>query len=363
MCRQRRVLGILGVQRAWWKLPRSVLGVLRVWRLANGRLECPNKRGLCAGKGQAAMLERWRPGAWWKLPRGMDGQRAWWKLPRGMRRQRAGCNPGAAKADGQRACWKLPRSVLGVLRVWRLANGRLECRNKRGLCAGIKGRLQCWSADGQELGGSCCEGCAGKGQAATLEQQRLTAKSLVEAKADGQRPWWKLPWRKIPHLRWSQAPPRPWRRPGPADMFWFLLVHGLQKWCGGDFRGFWLLEVIHLQPSSCMLSVSTFLQIQTTVCGQMMALWWFYLYNTVSNITVIQVQVLKDDSYLYVPVLLVSELGLKHQPSTESSNQRSYKHVLLGPFLLVYESIYLYYNIYIYKINIYIYKINIYIYI
>ena len=41
----------------------------------------------CAGKGQAAMLERWRPGAWWKLPRGMC-------------RQRAGCNPGAAKADG-----------------------------------------------------------------------------------------------------------------------------------------------------------------------------------------------------------------------------------------------------------------------
>ena len=146
MCRQRRVLGILGVQRAWWKLPRSVLGVLRVWRLANGRLECPNKRGLCAGKGQAASLEQQRLTA-----RGLGG----------MCRQRAGCNPGAAKADGQRAWWKLPRSVLGVLRVWRLANGRLECPNKRGLCAG-------------------------KGQAAMLERwqpgawwkQRLTARGL-----------------------------------------------------------------------------------------------------------------------------------------------------------------------------------------
>ena len=123
----------------------------------------------CAGKGQAAMLERWRPGAWWKLPRGMC-------------RQRAGCNPGAAKADGQRAwCWwKLPRGswrVLGVLSVWSLANGRLECRNKRGLCAG-EGQAQCWNAGGQELGGSCREGCAGKGQAATLEQQRLTARGL-----------------------------------------------------------------------------------------------------------------------------------------------------------------------------------------
>ena len=53
-----------------------------------------------------------------------------------------------------------------------------------------KGRLQCWNADGQELGGSCREGCAGKGQAATLEQQRLT----------GQRGWWQLPrgnWRVL----------------------------------------------------------------------------------------------------------------------------------------------------------------------
>ena len=41
-----------------------------------------------------------------------------------------------------------------------------------------KGRLQCWNADGQELGGSCREGCAGKGQAATLEEQKLTARGL-----------------------------------------------------------------------------------------------------------------------------------------------------------------------------------------
>ena len=39
-----------------------------------------------------------------------------------------------------------------------------------------KGRLQCWNADGQELGGSCRQGCAGKGQVATLEQHRLTAR-------------------------------------------------------------------------------------------------------------------------------------------------------------------------------------------
>ena len=53
-----------------------------------------------------------------------------------------------------------------------------------------KGRLQCWNADGQELGGSCREGCAGKGQAATPGT----------AKADGQRASWKLPrgsWRVL----------------------------------------------------------------------------------------------------------------------------------------------------------------------
>ena len=126
----RRVLGVLGKagkrQAAVTREgPRRVLGVLGVWRLANGRLECRNKRGLCAGKG---MLERWRPGAWWKLP----------------------------------------RRVLGVLGVWRLANGRLECRNKRGLGAGKgqaammerwrpgKGRLQPW-----RLGGSCRGGFEG----------------------------------------------------------------------------------------------------------------------------------------------------------------------------------------------------------
>ena len=52
-----------------------------------------------------------------------------------------------------------------------------------------KGRLQCWNADGQELGGSCREGCAGKGQAC----------NPGAAKADGQA-WWKLPrrnWRVL----------------------------------------------------------------------------------------------------------------------------------------------------------------------
>ena len=165
--------------QAWWKLPRRVLGV---WSLANGRLECPNKRRLCrqrAGCNAGTLTARkeqqpwsskgWQPGlveaaadgfssnpgaakadgqAWWKLTRRVLGV---WSLANGrlecpnkrrLCRQRAGCNagtltarykssnPGAAKADGQ-AWWKLPRRVLGI---WSLANGRLECPNKRRLC-------------------------------------------------------------------------------------------------------------------------------------------------------------------------------------------------------------------------------------
>ena len=107
-------------QRAWWKLPRgnwkflSVVSVLRVRSLANGRLECPNKGGLCAGK----CSKGWRP--------------------EGLVEAAARELEGLKRFKGFKGS---------------LANGRLECPNKRRLCAG-------------------------KGQAATLEQQRLTAKGL-----------------------------------------------------------------------------------------------------------------------------------------------------------------------------------------
>ena len=49
------------------------------------------------------------------------------------------------------------------------------CRQRAGCNAGTEGLVE---AEGQELGGSCRKGCAAKGQAATLEPQRLTAKGL-----------------------------------------------------------------------------------------------------------------------------------------------------------------------------------------
>ena len=131
-------------QKAWWKLPRGswrVLGVLRVWRLANGRLERPSNRGLCRQTAgcNAGTAKAYGQKAWWKLPRGIWrvlGVLRVWGLAngrlerpnnRGLCRQTAGCNAGIAKAYRQKAWWKLPRGismVLGVVRVWRLANGR-----------------------------------------------------------------------------------------------------------------------------------------------------------------------------------------------------------------------------------------------
>ena len=119
MCRQRAGCnpGTANAdgQRAWWQLPRGIWRVLSVWRLANGRLECPNNReGYVQAKGRLQTLEQQTLTA-----RGLGGQ-----LPRGI--------------------WR----VLRVLSVWSLANGRLECPNNRGLCAALCGRLQCWNSQG-----------------------------------------------------------------------------------------------------------------------------------------------------------------------------------------------------------------------
>ena len=109
--------------------------ILRVGRLANGRLERPNNRGPWR---QTASFKALRPNA--------CGQSAWWKLARdilgvlrggqtagllnaltreshGPRRQTAGLKALTTNACGQSAWSKLPR---GILRVGRLANGTLE---------------------------------------------------------------------------------------------------------------------------------------------------------------------------------------------------------------------------------------------
>ena len=218
--------------QAWWKLPRRVLGV---WSLANGRLECPNKRRLCrqrAGCNAGTLTARkeqqpwsskgWRPGL---VEAAAEGFRdlGIWSLANGrlecpnkrrLCRQRAGCNAGTLTARKEQQPWsskgwrpglvEAAAEGFRVLGIWSLANGRLECPNKRRLCRQRAGcnagtltarkEQQPWSSKGW-LGGSCQawwkltrEGCAGKGQAAmlerwrpgiraaTLEQQRLTAR-------------------------------------------------------------------------------------------------------------------------------------------------------------------------------------------
>ena len=148
---------------AWSMLPR---GILRVWRLANGRLERLNNRGpwrQTAGF-KALTTNACRQSAWLKLLRGIlrgleangrlqgsnnkclspeveaaagdfkglkPGKRQAWTPynNRGPWRQTAGFKALTTHACRQSAWSKLPR---GILRVWRLANGRLERLSNRG---------------------------------------------------------------------------------------------------------------------------------------------------------------------------------------------------------------------------------------
>ena len=113
--------------------------ILSVWRLANGRIERPKNRGLCAGKRQAATLEQQGLTA-----TGLGGS---------CREEAAARLLRHGRPKNRGLCRQTAGSISSVLSVWRLANGRLERPKNRGLCAG-------------------------KRQAATLEQQGLTATGL-----------------------------------------------------------------------------------------------------------------------------------------------------------------------------------------
>ena len=80
-----------------------------------------------------------------------DGQRAWWQLPRGMCRQRGrlqpwnskGCRPEGVVAAASNALTRegYVQAKEGLKHFMGLkpVNGRLECPNERGLCAGKGG--------------------------------------------------------------------------------------------------------------------------------------------------------------------------------------------------------------------------------
>ena len=103
-------------QSAWWKRLRGflrVLSVLGVLRLAHGRLEGPNHRGL------------WRQTAGCNaLTTNACGRSAWWKQRSNNKCLWPECLVEAAATD-----------IKGLKRfdVLRLANGRLERPNNRGL--------------------------------------------------------------------------------------------------------------------------------------------------------------------------------------------------------------------------------------
>ena len=122
-------------QRAWSKLPRSIL---RIWGLANGRLERPKNRWPWRQMASlnALTTNACGQGAGSKLPQnilrvwGLANGRLERRKNRWLWRQMASLNALTTNACGQRAWSKLPRSIL---RAWGLANGRLERPKNRWL--------------------------------------------------------------------------------------------------------------------------------------------------------------------------------------------------------------------------------------
>ena len=126
-------------QSAWSKLPR---GILRVWSLANSRLERPNNDGLWtqttgwkALTTNACRQSACGPGCRVKAAAGYftglrAGKRQAWTPynNRGPWRQTAGFKALRPNACGQSAWSKLPRDILGV---GRRANGRGHGRKRQ----------------------------------------------------------------------------------------------------------------------------------------------------------------------------------------------------------------------------------------
>ena len=185
-----------------------MLRVWRVWRLANGRLERPNNRGYVQANGR---LQCWNSKGWppqglveadalttegyaGKRPakhfRGFKGLKTGKRHAWTPQQQRlcAGKRQAATLEQQRPTATGLGGSCREGVRLLTLANGRLERPNNRGYIY-ANGRLQSWNRRG-------------------LRPQGLV--DNVEAMAVT---------KQGPHLRWSQAPPLPWRRPGSADIY------------------------------------------------------------------------------------------------------------------------------------------------
>ena len=108
--------------------------------------------------------------------------------------------------------WRVWRVLEGVWRVWRILE-RLEGFGGFGVFAGWQ--TAALKANRRPLlwpwpWGACWGSGLGPGVPAGQGVWRVW--TVLEGFGGG-------PTGQVPHLRWSQAPPRPWRRPGSADFF------------------------------------------------------------------------------------------------------------------------------------------------
>ena len=104
--------------------------------------------------------------------------------------KRQAWTPLATEGSGGSACPKLPRSVLG-------------------------GKRQAWTPLTTE--GSGLSACSQHAWT-PLTNRGQWPECLAEGKVVASQQ------KQAPHLRWSQAPPLPWRRPGSADIYIYIFI-------------------------------------------------------------------------------------------------------------------------------------------
>ena len=168
---------------------RGILSVLRVWRLANGRLERPNNRGLPAKLGV---------------------------LHAGV--ARVGLVGVPFPCGAGRTCRGF--GAFGTFEAWQMAALNAY---KRSHCCGRGVPFPC--GGGQTFGGVGRFGGFEASQTAAYKRSHCCGRGVLLSHCGGLVVAFacsvgvaRVQERQDPHLRWSQAPPRPWRRPGSADI-------------------------------------------------------------------------------------------------------------------------------------------------
>ena len=225
---------------------RGILSVLRVWSLANGRLARPNNRGLRAklgvlhaGVARVGLVGVPFPCGAGRTCRGCGAFgtfEAWQMAALNAYKRSHCCGRGVPFPCG------VGQTFGGVGRF-----GGLRLRKRQPIKEAIAAAVGCswaiavalwWShccgrgvpfpcGVGQTFGGVGRLGGFEASQTAAYKRSHCCGRGVLLSHCGGLVVAFacsvgvaRVQERQDPHLRWSQAPPRPWRRPGSADKKW-----------------------------------------------------------------------------------------------------------------------------------------------